>query len=417
LWRAQDEETSAGLTELKLNTVYNARLSGGLPEMRVLLALLSLIIGLQASAAARADELPVAWPEEVGVDSGSVVRLSAWIRDERLDVRALLLVRDGRLIFERYGQGVTREHNHAVYSVTKSVASVLVGMLIDDGRMAGVDAKVADVLARLDRYGSIRTELAAKETLEVGHVLSMASGLRYAHDPEMHPIYGAPDRLAIALAPDFATAPGARFNYSDGDATIVGALIAAASGRSIDAFARERLFEPLGMRNVEWPWADRQGLHPGGWALRLRAIDMAKFGQLALDRGMWSGRRLVSEAWMTAATTAKVSPNYGYLWWTDALKQEDFWARGYKGQRIGILPRQRAVFVLSAVLPRGQEARSVERMMREFILPALNPGSPSPMAAKRKEALMAELKLAAKTPGEPRNNIGPQDAPRIQPNR
>jgi CubicO group peptidase (beta-lactamase class C family) len=378
----------------------------------IVVAAFGAALALQTPLSCRANDLVEAWPDEAGVDSRQLVALSAWIRSEKLDVRALLLVKDGRLVFERYGAGVTREHNHSVYSVTKSVTSTLVGILIDDGRIGGAQASIADVLSPVGSREVIRESLALRRSIEVRHVLSMSSGLRYLHDPEQNPIYRSPDRLGVALAPDFAAAPGARFNYSDGDATIAGALVVAASGMNLEAFARQRLFDPLGMRNVEWLWPDRQGLHPGGWALRLRAIDMAKFGQLILNGGRWDGQPVVSSEWIAAATTPKSGRPYGYFWWTDGLGYADFWARGYKGQRIGILPRHRAVVVLAAVLPRGEEARLIGHMMRSFVLPALEPAEPVSAGQDRRSALTAELALARDTPGDPRNTIEAQDRPR-----
>jgi hypothetical protein len=120
----------------------------------------------------------------------------------------------------------------------------------------------------------------------------------------------------------------------------------------------------------------------------------------------------VSSEWIAAATRAEPGRGYGYFWWTDAIERGDFWARGYKGQRIGVLPRHRAVFVLAAVLPRGEEARLIEHMMRAFILPAMEPGQAGPAGEELRTALVAELALASETLGDPRNSIEAQDRPR-----
>lgn len=374
---------------------------------------LALILSASTSLAAPSDvqhpDFPTAAPEEVGIDSGHLVRLSAWIRGQRLDVRALLIVKDGQLVFERYGAGVTRAHNHAVYSVTKSISSTLIGMLIDEGRLQGPQANVAEKIAEF-RPGL--AGLADKPELELGHVLAMASGLRYTHDPPGHPIYAAPDRLAVALGAPLATRAGTQFNYSDGDATIAGAIVVAASGRSLEEFARQRLFVPLGTRNHAWPYADAHGLHPGGWALRLRAVDMAKFGQLVLDGGQWNGRQLISRQWLEQATTRKISPVYGYYWWVDLLGEDDVWAVGLKGQRIALLPRRRMVVALTSVLPASHEREIVKTMFRNYIVPAATGLVRVPSNGQR-GLLETELTLAGRTPGEPRNVISPQDKPRL----
>jgi CubicO group peptidase (beta-lactamase class C family) len=321
----------------------------------------------------------------------------------------LVIVKDGQLAFERYGAGVTRAHNHAVYSVTKSITSTLIGMLVDDGRLQGARANVA---SRIAEYRPKLAGLSDKRELEIGHVLAMASGLRYAHDPAGHPIYFSRDRLTVALDAPFAARAGERFNYSDGDATIAGALVVATSGKSLEEFARQRLFEPLGMRNHGWPYADAHGLHPGGWALRLRAVDMAKFGQMVLDGGRWNGRQLVSRQWLDQATTRKVSPVYGYFWWVGLLGEDDVWAIGLKGQRIGILPRRRMVVALASVLPASQEREIVRTMFRDYIMPAVA-GTARVPTTEQRQRLETELALAGRTPGEPRNVISPQDTPRL----
>lgn len=376
-------------------------------------AILALFAGLYTAQAAATDaEFPEALPESVGVDSRSLVKLSQWIRDERLDVRAVLVVKDGRLVFERYSEGVTREHNHAVYSVTKSVTSLLIGMLVDDGRIDSPKSKVAEILARMPQADRVAPMLDGKHEVEVGHVLSMGSGLRYQHDPERNPIYAAPDRLAQALSVPVVAPPGTKFQYSDGDATIAGALVVAASGRSLEAFARDRLFRPLTMRNVEWPGIDSRGLHPGGWALRLRAIDMAKLGQLMLDDGIWEGRRLVSRSWLQLATMWKVAPTYGYFWWVGNFGERGVSAEGFKGQRIIALSRRNLVIVIAAVFPRGREIPLVARMVHEFIVPATEPGEALAPSDELREALSAELNLARQTRGDSRNTLEWQDTPR-----
>src|SRR5688572_5302598 len=97
----------------------------------------------------------------------------------------------------------------------------------------------------------------------------MASGLEYHEDPYSHPIYGVADRLQFALGPALVHEPGQRYNYSNGDASIADAVVAAAAGTDLLSYGSEVLFAPLGFKNVEWWFRDKAGRYPGGWGLRL----------------------------------------------------------------------------------------------------------------------------------------------------
>jgi CubicO group peptidase (beta-lactamase class C family) len=154
---------------------------------------LTLAALLAAPMVAIADDLPVASPESVGVDSKPLVRLSESIRNEHLDVRSFLVVKDGKLIFERYSAGLTRDHNYELYSITKNVTALAAGALVDDGRTR-LDEKIAPILTRA--RPDLQAAFADKQAIELRHVLSMSTGLVYNFKPTDDPIYyGAPDRL------------------------------------------------------------------------------------------------------------------------------------------------------------------------------------------------------------------------------
>src|SRR5262249_41242483 len=144
-----------------------------------------------------------------------------------------------------------------------------------------------------------------------------------------------------------------QFEYTDANPVLVGASIAAAAGVPEDRYAEEHLFKPLGMRNVHWTGADRNGMVSGGWGLRLRAIDMAKLGQLMLDGGRWQGRQVVPAEWiarMSRPSAQATAQDYGYYCWVNHIvdSEPEFGAMGFKGQFITVLPKQKAVVVMTA---------------------------------------------------------------------
>jgi len=186
----------------------------------------------------------------------------------------------------------------------------------------------------------------------------MASGLDHRSDPTGHPIYGAADRFQFALAPALVHAPGRRYNYSDGDASIAGAVAAAAAGKDLLGYGNEVLFGPLGFKNVEWWFRDKAGRYPGGWGLRLRAVDMARFGQLYLQNGRWQDRTIIDAGFVRDAWRASpAASHYGLFWWR--WPREDprigpvHFANGLKGQRVYALPKHGIIIVVRKGLPRA----------------------------------------------------------------
>lgn len=189
-------------------------------SLQALLALLMPpMLASAADAGARRTDFPVAvgendllpaWPESVGVDSRPLVQLSEYIRKENLDVRSFLVIKDGKLIYERYSKGLTRDHNYELYSITKNITALPAGVLVDEGRTR-LDEKVATVLTKA--RPDLKAAFADKASIELRHVLSMSTGLVYNFKPTDEPIYyGAPDRLKLAAETTPKRRPGEEFD-------------------------------------------------------------------------------------------------------------------------------------------------------------------------------------------------------------
>ncbi len=410
--------------------------SRAMPGPRRLLArLAALLIGGGAlapmstpSAAHAADALPplhetgieAAAPEDAGVDSRQLVDLSRWIREQKLDVYSLLVVKDGKLIFERYGARASRDSTYELYSVTKAVTSLVAGILVDQ-RAVQLDDPVAVRLAawRLDLAGA----LADKRDIALKHVLSMSSGLHYDFSPKDDPIYyTAPDRLKLAASAVPKIAPGTAFEYTDVNPILAAAMLSAAAGEPVERHAQTHLFGPLDMKRATWERADRTGLVSAGWGLRLRAIDMAKIGMLVLDGGRWQGRQVVPQAWIAQMTTPRVSPYFGYYWWINNIvdSEPEFDAMGFKGQFITVLPKRNTVIVMTGVLPIDGGLRDAEnvklfrRMVNGYILPALDGAASSGQdsVGDAPAALARELELSARAETVPGAPVDPTDLPK-----
>ena len=156
-------------------------------------------------------ELPEVWPEEAGVNSDQLIKLSQWIRDQKLDVRSLVVVKDGKIAFERYSSGLTRDKNYELYSITKALTGILAGELIAEGKIS-LDSSVKDVVGAF--RPDLKDAVADKEKVKLRNVLGMTTGLYYDFKPPNDPIYyEAPDRLKLAATTKPLLEPGKVFQY------------------------------------------------------------------------------------------------------------------------------------------------------------------------------------------------------------
>jgi CubicO group peptidase (beta-lactamase class C family) len=291
------------------------------------------------------------------------------------NIHAVLVTRTGRLVFERYFNGDDevpgrfygrRVQNvafdadtlHNMKSVSKSVASLAVGVAIDRGLIPGVNEPIWSFFPELSDLRSPE-----KDHIQLSHVLSMSMGLKWE---EATPATGDDDndeaRMNMARDPCRyvlslpVTAPaGQAFFYNTGALRLVSSIIRKVTGRPLDEFVRATLFEPLGITRAEWSRV--RGDTDAGGGLRLRPRDMAKIGQLVLTGGRWNDRQLVSKAWIETSTSLKLKAtdglSYGYLWWLGRARangHEIHWvgALGRGGQSIRIVPELDLVVVVTA---------------------------------------------------------------------
>lgn len=276
--------------------------------------------------------------------------------------RALLVVKDGYLVFEQYygDGGVDKSTN--LWSVTKSYASALVGLLIDDATIASTDQLMADLMPDYPEFNEIKLQ----------HVLTQTTGLSWA---ESGPLWVdwifSDDWVASALARGQIREPGEKFLYSSGNSHFLTALVDYKIDVTPGALAKERLFDPMGMefkvldeKLIYRSWADyitplpqswRQdpnGIECASFSLYLTARDMAKFGFLYLNKGRWENRQLISEDWVTTSTKDHATNiygrySYGYQWYLTLVDGHPaFLASGYGGQIIGVVPSLDLVVVL-----------------------------------------------------------------------
>lgn len=335
---------------------------------------------------ARADGWPVSTPAVEGLDSATLAGAFRTVEaeDGLATVRALLIVRHGRLVAEGYFHGAGRDTLHDVRSVTKSVTSLLVGTAIARGELRGPAERVGE------RLGDLLADAAdpRKRAITLGDLLTMRAGLRWSeharrdHDPLT--MYRAVSSAGYVLAFPMDGSPGQTFTYSTGNTQLVSAMMTRATGRTLAELAATRLFEPLGIRDVRWE-RHPDGLSYGGVRLFLRARDLARIGELALRGGRWGSRQLVPADWLRESTRAHVATadgGYGYGWW---VRPRGYTAQGWGGQYVYVLPDLDAVVVMTADPDRGVhlDFDVVERLVDRHVRAARRDGEPPTQAHAR----------------------------------
>ncbi|MFZ0715120.1 serine hydrolase domain-containing protein, partial [Mycobacterium sp.] len=263
------------------------------------------------------------------------------------------------------------------YSITKSITSTLVGIAISEGRLR-LDETLAQMLPR---YAPLMSPSEALVTLQ--QLLTMTGGFLDTFDETgEQALQSSPDWIRYILQHQDNPA-GQAFHYSDYGAHLLSPILVQATGESVLAYARAKLFDPLGIvttPSVEptitgtlqfpaaylsagfaWP-VDPQGFNTTAAWIKLRPRDLATFGQLFLQSGQWKGRQVVPAAWVQQATTAHVADadslpranefqpmNYGYLWWLTTVDHTTaYFALGYGGQLIEIVPSRQLLIVVSS---------------------------------------------------------------------
>jgi len=365
----------------------------------------AVLLGMAASLApllSDASELPVAAsPESQGVRSEVLSQLSQYVRQQGSDIRAMLLVRHGSVVFEWYSAGVTRQHNHYIFSVTKSVVATLTGIAIDQKKLSGTDVSLESFLPD---SAALRAD-PRKAHITLADLLTMRSGLPPARSNKptgaekdlFQEIHRSPDRVRYILDLALLDEPGKKFRYGNADPQLVVSILERATGQRALPWAERTLFRPLGFGNYQWSYPDKTGTVSGGYGLRLRAMDMAKLGQLYLQDGRWDGRQVVSRDWITAATADQTGTGYGYYWWTRIPLGtfDSYAAKGVWGQRIQVVPALDLVFVTAANLPANQVGPFFSAAVDRFVLQAVNPDGPLPEQPDHVAALGTELATAA----------------------
>ena len=306
-----------------------------------------------------------------GFDARRLCQVLTEFQAGEANLHGLVIQRHGRLVAERYRTGRDRSvysvftrtvefdagSRHDLRSVSKSVVGLLWGIAQAEGKTPPLDARVLDLFPELAEF-----KREGREAITVAHLLSMSSGLewkepyQYGLGNDELALYWRASQEKVVLARPMLHPAGTRFHYTGGATAVLATLLARGVGMPLPDYARERLFAPLGIHDWEW-MSDLRGRPLAFAGLRMRPYDLAKIGQLVLQRGAWNGRQLVPADWIDASLRPHADigdgRHYGYQWWlgtTRALGAEQPWAAafGNGGQRLFLVPGLDLVVALSA---------------------------------------------------------------------
>lgn len=356
--------------------------------IRMLLAAAGVI------GAAHAQELASADPAAAGISGQRLAQMEQSIRaGDFKAITSVLVVRGEKLAFERYFDADGVEGLRNTRSATKTVTGMLIGIAIDRGALAGVDARVLDFFPDkqpLQNPDPRKAQITVEDFLTMSSLLECDDENPYSRGNEERmylvedwarftldlPIRGFPDWV-----PKPADAPyGRSWSYCTAGPTTLGPLLERATRKSVPDFARDNLFAPLGITRVKWQFQPLGGAMTGG-GLNLRSRDLAKLGQLYLNGGRWNGRQVISQQWVARSLAphaqARDDTDYGYLWWLQTFHAggrefKCFAMYGTGGNKVYAFPGEKLLVVVTTTNFRVPGAGALtDKLLTDHILPSL----------------------------------------------
>jgi len=351
------------------------------------------------------DGLTVGSLEEVHLDPVLIEKAMRDIRRGKYKgIHSILIYKDDKLVFEEYLRGHKFKYNapghrgkqvtwsadslHRVMSVTKSITSLCIGIAVDKGLIQSVHQSIFDYLPD---YKYLNSD--GKEKITIEHLLTMTSGLKgnewlipYSNPQnDVMQVYFSKDPVTTILSKPLQYQPGTFFQYYGGSNFLLGEILKNAAQMDMDTFAGKYLFKPLGILPHTWLQLNR-GVIDGAGGLLITPRDMMKIGATFLNKGIWNGKRIVSEDWVNQSTTPFPGnrwmnhwddhwgmKGYGYSWWThtfvkSAKKMDMVYAAGWGGQYIMVIPELNTVVVFTG--GNYTSYRPPFEILKKYILPA-----------------------------------------------
>jgi CubicO group peptidase (beta-lactamase class C family) len=296
-----------------------------------------------------------ALPQGAGIDvkftaGGKTYDTAGYMQKFRAS--GVLVIKDGKIVLERYGLGRTDKDRWTSFSVAKSVTATLIGAAIKDGKITSLDDKVTHYIPEMK--GS------AYDDVTVRQLITMTSGVKWNEsytdpnsdvakvglsilEPGVNPVVSYMRRLPREAA------PGTHFVYKTGETDLAGILLSNAVGKPLADYLSDKLWRPYGMEQDGIWVEDVAGHERGGCCISMTLRDYGRIGQFMLDHGVIDGHEVVSAGWTEDATSQHVSePPYGYFWW---IIPGGYEAEGIFGQTLSVFPKEHLIVVINSAWP------------------------------------------------------------------
>ncbi len=300
----------------------------------------------------KASPTPIPWAEATNYNSK---KLSSTLRDtlEHYESIAYLIIQNDSILFEEYWEGYGPDSYSNSFSAAKSIVSLLIGAAIDEGKIKSVDEPAYKYLPHLNEGKS--------KELTIRNLLTMSSGSNW-DESYTSPLsmttqaYYGNDLQALAEKMHVVDEPGKYFSYKSGDTQLLSLIVKKATGKALGDYASEKLWKPMGAEHdALWSLDKKDGLEKAYCCFNSNARDFARFGKLIINHGRYNGKQVISERYITEATTpardllddeGKPLDFYGFQWWLVKLNGKYIpYMRGILGQYIFAIPEKNAIIV------------------------------------------------------------------------
>jgi len=300
------------------------------------------------------DGWEIASPAEVGIDGEAMKEVYKFVHEDgnAWQIRSLLIFRNNKLVAESYMKDPDDITNlHPMWSVTKGFIGILTGIAVDKS-LISVNNTISDYLPMVSKHPE-------KSVITIENLLTMKSGINYHNDG-----YNGEDCMLFREVPsnsiDFVLGlkmhdtPGASFRYKNSDPFLISAIIQEKVGKTTRDWAKEVLFDKIGITSLEWR-TYKDGVTFGGFGILTTPREMGKLGQLILNNGMWNGEQIVSRNWIDEMTTARVLDTpapftdnaFCYLWWKN-IERDAVFTMGHGGQYIIVNKDKNLIIVITS---------------------------------------------------------------------
>lgn len=313
------------------------------------------------------------------VDTTRIYQLFDQLQHGKNKLHSVLLVKNDQIIIEEYFNGYSADQQHDLRSTTKSIRSILMGIAIDKGFIDNIDDPISKYLITPVPEKNLDKR---KEKITIRDLLTMSSGLDCndwdkTSKGQEDKVYKKKDWLQYTLDLPMVNDPGTVSNYCSMGVVLIAEMISQASGMTIDTFAEQYLFNPLGITNTSWNHTSNKEVISSGNRLYMTPRDMAKIGKLVLNKGMWNEKQIVSKNWIAESTSPKTKItgiDYGYLWWNIPFKVKEKIivskvATGNGGQYIMVFPELDIITVFTGGAYNSQEDKLPFAIIQDIFLP------------------------------------------------